>query len=325
MKPSDLVNELAGGRIRPAYLLAGSEPLLRDDSMAAIRAAVLEGHAEDFNLDRLEGDATSAQVLENAVRTLPVLSSHRLVILVEPERGRAKARELLDRLAEVVPDLGHPPETVLVVTAAKTDKRTRWVKAFDDPAAVVDCEAPRGTRELVAFIESEASRQGLDLAPAAARLLVEQVGPQLLLLRQELAKVSLMVAPGERAEREHVGLATHAVADQPIWDLTDAIGDGHLAEAVKRLDRMAGQGAPAPVVLASLATHFRRLLRIAEGGRVAGPPFVVKKMERQAGRYSVGRLEACLGFIHRTDTALKGAEQLGPELALERLVIALAS
>ena len=51
----------------------------------------------------------------------------------------------------------------------------------------------------------------------------------------------------------------------------------------------------------------------------------VKKLQRQAGRYSMGRLEACLGFIHRTDTAIKGAGSLAPELALERLVIALAS
>ena len=147
----------------------------------------------------------------------------------------------------------------------------------------------------------------------------------MLLLRQEIEKISLMVAPGERAEREHVGLATHAVAEQPIWDLTDAIGEGRVAEAVTTLDRIVEQGAPSPVVLASLATHFRLLLRTAEGGRIARPPFVVKKLQRQAGRYSAGRLEACLGFIHRTDTAIKGAGSLTPDLALERLVIALAS
>src|SRR5690606_37699533 len=56
MTPDELAEELAGGRVRPAYLLAGGEPLLRDDALAALRAAVLAGGPADFNLDRLEGD-----------------------------------------------------------------------------------------------------------------------------------------------------------------------------------------------------------------------------------------------------------------------------
>ena len=52
-----------------------------------------------------------------------------------------------------------------------------------------------------------------------------------------------------------------------------------------------------------------------------GPPFVVKKLESQARRYSQGRLVSCLRAIHETDTALKGAGSLRPEMALERLVL----
>ncbi len=325
MTLAELVAELEQGRLRPGYLLAGPEPLLRDEALAAIRAAALEGGPEDFNLDRFDGSAISAQTLENAVDTLPVMASRRLVILTAPEGRLVKESELLDRLGEVVQGLRDPPDTVLVVIALKPDKRLRWVKAFRNPAVVVECEAPKQTRQVVEFIQSEADRLGLDLAPSAARELAEQVGPQLLLLRQEIEKLSLMVDPGERAEREHVGWSTHAVSEQPIWDLTDAIGEGRIAEAVSTLGRIVEHGAPSPVVLASLATHFRLLLRTAEGVRVPRPPFVVKKLQRQAGRYSMGRLEACLGFIHRTDTAIKGAGSLAPELALERLVIALAS
>ena len=320
---SELVAELERGHLRPAYLLAGSEPLLRDDAIAAIRKAVLDGGPEDFNLDRFDG-GVSPEALQNAVDTLPVMASRRLVILSAPEGRFVKESELLDRLGEIVPGLRDPPDSVLVVSATKPDKRMRWVKAFGNPSVVVDCEAPRKSGSLVEFIRAEADRRGLDLAPAAARELADHVGPQLLLLRQEIEKLSLMVAPGERVEREHVGWSTHAVAEQPIWDLTDAIGEGRAAEAVMVLGRIVEQGAPSPVVLASLATHFRLLLRASEGGRIARPPFVVKKLKRQASRYSTVRLEACLGFIHRTDTAIKGAGSLTPDRALERLVIALA-
>jgi DNA polymerase III delta subunit len=78
-------------------------------------------------------------------------------------------------------------------------------------------------------------------------------------------------------------------------------------------------------VLGALASHFRKLLRLRTGGSAAGPPFAIKKLEGQAGRYSPRRLRACLGAIHETDVALKGAGALGPEMALERLVIGLAA
>ena len=52
---------------------------------------------------------------------------------------------------------------------------------------------------------------------------------------------------------------------------------------------------------------------------------MVKKLEKQARRYTESRLLACLRAIHEADTALKGASALRPELSLERLVIGLSS
>jgi DNA polymerase III delta subunit len=77
-------------------------------------------------------------------------------------------------------------------------------------------------------------------------------------------------------------------------------------------------------VLGALASHFRRLVRVQGGGSLGVPPFVRQKLESQARRYSEARLVACLGAIHETDLALKGAGALAPQLALERLVIGLA-
>jgi DNA polymerase III delta subunit len=91
------------------------------------------------------------------------------------------------------------------------------------------------------------------------------------------------------------------------------------------LAKILAAGAAPQQVLGSLATHFRKLLRLRTGGSAAGPPFVVKKLERQAGRYSPRRLRACLRAIHETDLALKGAGALDPGMTIERLVIGLSA
>jgi DNA polymerase-3 subunit delta len=197
------------------------------------------------------------------------------------------------------------------------------VKAFGD--AVVECVAPRKTAEVAAFVRLEAERQGIAFERGAADLLAERAGPQLLWLRQEIAKLALLAGPGKKVARAHVEAGTQDAAEAPIWDLTDAIGEGRSGDALAALGRLLGAGAPAPVLLGSIVSHFRRLLRVSDGASVAGPPFVQRKLAQQARRFGTARLRSSLDAIHDTDLALKGAGGVPSELALERLVLALAS
>jgi DNA polymerase-3 subunit delta len=326
VSPDELQRELAAGEIRPAYLLAGDEPLLRDAALASLRAAVLDGATDDFNFDRLSAESTSARRLEEAVQALPVMASRRLVLLSEPGKVRGAAgEELVAGVARAVGELATQDQTVLVVCASKADKRFAWVKAFKKPAVRVECEAPTKAAQVVAFVREEAAAQKVVLARGVAELLVERVGPQLLLLRQEIAKVALLAGPGERITRDHVAISASHVAEEPIWDLTDAIGEGRADDAVIVLGRILGSGAAPQMVLGSLAAHFRKLARVDAGGSVKGPPFVLSKLAKQGRRYGTRRLRFCLKEIHRADTALKGAGELPPEMALERVVLDLAS
>lgn len=326
MTPDELAAELGAGRVRPAYLLAGGEPLLRDDALAALRAAVLAGGPADFNLDRLEGDDASAGQLADALRSLPMLAPRRLVWLREPVGGRGAWKALAEALPELVRALPPDAPAVLVVTAGPPDRRLAWVKAFQaEPAALVECEAPTQARELAAFARREAKRLGVKLAADAADDLAARVGPHLLRMRSELEKAALLAGPGQPITLEHVREGVADLAEEPVWDLTDAIGEGRASDALLVLARVLAAGAPAPVVLGALATHLRKLLRLRSGGRVAGPPFVQRKLESQARRFPTGRLLAGLRALHETDEALKGQGGLAPELALERLVLNLAA
>ncbi len=326
MNPDELRSELERGELRPAYLVAGTEALLRDDALAALRDAVLAGGPADFNFDRLEGEATTPGALRDALRTLPVMARRRLVLLREPvgNVGRAAWKTTTTALPEVVAALDPAAETVLVVSAGALDRRLAWVKAFRDPAALVLCEPPRA-RDLSAFVRGEAARQGLAIEADAVEALVERVGPQLMLLRRELEKIALLAGTEARATAAHVRAAVADVAEEPIWDLTDAIGAGRSGEALAVLDKLLHAGAPAPVLLGSLAAHFRKLLRLRHGEAAAGPPFVVRKLRSQAQRYTPPRLERCLGAIHETDELLKGQGAVPSTLALERLVIGLSA
>lgn len=326
MKVDAILAELAEGRIRPAYLLAGSEALLRDDALQAIETAVLANGPRDFNLDRLEVGKITPGRLEEALENLPVMAERRLVVLRETEGRGAKLDAAWGGvIGSWLSRVGGETASVLVLISGKVDKRNKWVKDFRDPAVLVECDAPKKARELAGFLAQEARRQGLELESEAAALLADRVGPQLLLLRQEIQKAALLAGPGEAVTRKHVELAVSAVAEEPIWDLTDAIGQGRVADAVDLLSRLLAQGSAPPAILGALASHFRRLVRVGHGESIAGPPFVVRKLEQQARRYPSRRLVACLRAIHRADVELKGGSVMRSERALEQLVLGLAN
>ena len=323
MTLDDLCSELDAGKVRPAYLVVGEEALLRDDAAEAIRAAVLADGPSDFDYERLDGETTTGTALLNAVGTLPVLAPKRLVVLREPEAGRARTRGIGDALIEALSSVESNSDIVLVILAAKVDGRVRWVKKLGS-AAVVRCDSPRGSRALATFVAAEAKRQGVALDPSAVALLVERTGPQLLVLRQEIAKVGLVAGPGERVTAKHVSESTTDGVEEPIWDLTDAIGEGRCGDALVMLGKLLRSGGAPPAILGAFANHFRKLTRVRSGGTVPGPPFAVRKLESQSRRFSPDRLVACLRALHQTDLALKGAGGIPSELALERLVIGLS-
>jgi DNA polymerase-3 subunit delta len=323
LTPDALQQELDAGRVRSAYLIAGAEALLRDESVKALRRAVLGDAPADFNLDRFEGDAANPAAVGDALHMLPVFAARRLVWVREPAGGRGAWKAICEALPALVKELGADAPAVLVVTASALDRRTAWVRAFGD--AVVECEAPRNARELAAFVKRDAKERGLALEAAAADLLVERIGANLLALRNELDKASLLAGPGQKITAKHIAESAADLAEEPVWDLTDAIGEGRSGDALAVLAKVLHAGAPAPVVLGSLATHFRKLLRLRTGGSVAAAPFVQRKLESQARRYAPARLQVCLRNIHETDEALKGSGALAPDLALERLVLALSA
>ncbi|MGE4650872.1 MAG: DNA polymerase III subunit delta [Myxococcota bacterium] len=322
MTPEALSERLAGGSLAPAYLLAGSEAVLREDAFGALREAALQGAESDFDLDRFDAAGLSAASLADALRMLPVLAPRRLVVVDGPEQKRAS--KLVEALPELLEELPAESECVLVVRSAVLDKRTRWAKAFEKRKALVECNPPTKAREVAAFARGEALRQGVEMERGAAEALAERIGPQLMLLRQEIAKLALMAREGKPLSRALVGAGTPNVSEDPVWDLNDAIGEGRSADALVLLARLLGRGVAPPPLLGALASHFRRLLAAAHGGAVSGPPFVRKKIETQARRYGARRLKSALDAIHETDLAIKGAGSLRPELALERLVVALA-
>ncbi len=311
-----LVEDAAAGKLAPVYILSSAEPLLLDRALAAIREAAVPAALRSFNEDVFDGRGASAARIVGAARTLPMMAKRRLVLV--RDLGQMVAAEL----AELAAYMDSPsPETVLVATTSKVDRRLKFYAAAGKKGFLHDLAPPR---DLAGWLGDEARRREVAIAPPARTRLLEVVGADM--SRMSLALEQLALYAGDRAIAvDDVDDLIAETRERSVFELTDAIGAGERRRAMTALTSLVEQRQSAIGVIAMLARHMRQLV-LYRAGRESGmgkselqrllgvPPFVVDKLGRQAGRYSDADLGRAVSALSATDRALKGEGEAGKTL-----------
>jgi DNA polymerase III subunit delta len=311
-----LLEEIAAGKLEPVYILCSPEPLLVDRALAAIREAAVPAALRAFNEDQIDGRGASANRIIQAARTLPMMAKRRMVLI------RDLAQMAAAELGELAPYLESPsPETVLVATTAKVDRRLKFFSAAGKKGFLHELAAPR---DLAGWVSEEARRRNVAIAPPARTRLVEVVGAELSRLSLVLEQLSLYAGDRPIAVDDVDDLVADT-RERSVFELTDAIGAGDRRRALAAVTSLIEQRQSAIGVIAMLGRHMRQLALYRAGSatgmaksdlaRALGvPPFVVDKLGRQAGRYSDDALGRAARALSATDRALKGEGEVSKTL-----------
>ena len=254
----ELKRQLAAGDLAPLYFVVGEEAPLRDDAVAAIRAAVLgpdDANIGAFNSDVVYGDETEAAEILTLCGNLPMFATRRLVVVKEV--GALGVREA-ERL---LPYLEAPVEsTCLVLTGGKVDGRVRFFQALRQAAVSVDC-APLDARALPAWVQDQAGALGLRLDQAARELLIEASGGALGVLCHEMEKLAAYVAPNTRVTVADVEAVQGADTGGSVHDLIDALQRRDRVGSLRFMGKVLDAGEPPLKVLGFLAACWRNMWR----------------------------------------------------------------
>src|SRR5512139_879069 len=141
MTPEQLLKSFRKGAMAPAYFFSGPETMLMQQAVEALVATVPEG-MRSFNVQVFHAFEDEVADALTAARTLPFMSSRRIVVL----RGIEKTR--LDQLGRgklLAEYLGSPsPETVLVVTTEDDAKAKALARAHGERWVHVEFRALQG-------------------------------------------------------------------------------------------------------------------------------------------------------------------------------------
>jgi DNA polymerase-3 subunit delta len=323
---------------RPVCAVFGDESFLRRQAILCLRAAVLGGEDADFSLTTFEGRSSLFRDVYEELWTVAMFGGGKRLVVVED------ADDFVTRYrAELEDYVARPSRSgVLALELDSLPSNTRLYKAIASDGLLIDCGAPAPAR-LGKWLDDWAKQHhGVQLAQAAAEMLVELIGPELGLLDQELAKLALLAGDQRNITPELVGRSVGGWRSKTTWEMLDAALDGNVREAMLQLDRLLASGEQPVGLLGQISASLRRFAaatRLVLQAEAAGRrtnlrdaleqagirSFVLQKAERQLRLLGRQRGAQLYRWLLETDLDLKGESNMPPRLILERLIVRLSA
>jgi DNA polymerase III subunit delta len=276
-----------------------------------------------------EVDAAEWQGRELQDLSTPSLFGEARALLVNDAKSLTK-----DALGALAGYLAAPDPHARLVLLARVGERAKVPAALDKLVKPVGHvrELKIAKKDLEPWVIQRAKRSGVDLAPPAARALVEVVGEEPGRLAAALAQLGDAFA-GDRITPDLVHRQFRGLGEQKVWDLCDRAFGKDLPGAIRSLVAIESGGDDALLILGGIASRLRDLLRVrslpdrlppAEVAKRAGLRFEwqARRYQQQARNFTVGDLVELHERIAEADRALKSGAT--GDIVMPSLVTAIA-
>lgn len=311
--------------LKPVVLLMGDEPYLIRQALYQIESHYVDDSMRDFNFTQyFAGEAETEKVRDN-VETLPTFAPLRVVFLKDAEELNDSDWEALD------PVISQPVDsTLFVISAARLDKRKKVFKSLSENASCVEFKKPF-ENQIPSWIQYIANLENIQIGDDANHLLHRLVGSHLLEIEGEIQKLKDYISPRTRIEVQDVRAVVSKSREESIFQWTEAVAGGDRIRAFEMLANLLDQGQSEVGVVSLMARHIRLLIKIKRGQElgytgsrlaqyVQVPPYFLNSYLRQAGHWSIKKLEQVILTLNETDKALKTSPVSAP-LWLENMVL----
>ena len=310
-------------------LSGGDEVLLAGARTALVRELVGDGDPT-LIVDEYAGDEYELHAVADAAQTLPFLTDHRVVVA----RGVHRF-DSADAWAPIVQYLAQPLESTVLVLEWGGSGRVK--KLLKDAVTAAGGEVrPTGPgRKVADWVRDAIAESGLRPDRGAGARIADWVGEDAGKLPGLLTLLRSTYGPGARISESEVEPFLDADGGVPPWDLTDAIDRGDIAASLVALRRMLGAGRHPLQVMATVHSHFQRMLRL-DGADVRsekdaatllgmkGSTFPAKKALSQSRKLGGAGVRRSIALLAAADLDLRGQVAWPPELVMEVLVARLA-
>ena len=327
---------LAGEPLRPAYLVAGPEPLLVLEAADAVRVAARAQGIEEREVHDMEGRDADWDALAASIHAPSLFASRRLIEVRLPtgKPGNEGSKLVCEFCAQP------PADVVLLVVANEWSNRHagKWSEASGRVGH--SCIAWQvKPHELNGWIDRRLRSRGVKAAPDAVARLAQRIEGNLLAAAQEVDKLALLMQGDAAAKPLDAEAMDALVADSARFDvfrLVDAALSGNPPQVARMLAGLRAEGEAVPALMGMVVKELQTTAALARARNLAAEckaqriwPAKEAVYKRALGRHPPERWQRFLAEAGRVDRISKGRGRVGEEstdawLQLERLLLAVA-
>jgi DNA polymerase-3 subunit delta len=282
---------------KPAYLIHGDDHGRIAERRARLRA-IAEAGSGPQGLELFEGEECNPETVAAALSAMTFALGRRFLVVDGVERWKDKDLEPLESALASI-----PPETT-VAFFAREDGRAkapaRLAAAVKKAGGDVSAEVGLKPWELPKWVAARARELGLNLAPGAAKALIQHVGERQQRLLRELEKLALELGEGAQVDVAEVEELTASSSERKVWALSDALVACDAAAATSFYLELRTQGERLPSLLYSMSDRLRTAHKIADQIEAGRP---IAEIKRGLPRMPTKAADRLIGDARRAGAA----------------------
>jgi len=348
------VADVQARKLKAGYVFVGDEAFFRKRCRDAVLQYLIPAEVRDLSIYEMDLAEIDLQQILDRARTPSLMAPFQAFFIrgIKNLYTRGKHDEEFAAIAEYfenpnpdaliifVADHISIPADVRRMELQDRDRYERIRQTLGEYCSILEF-ARVDEGDAVKWAMETAAAEQVRLDTDAARELVDSLGGDMMMIANELEKLTVYVGQRQRITLGDIETMVLAAKQRSFYELTDAISARDRTRALTVLDAIlsSGDGEEAAIGhLFMLARTFRQMLVISErnvrdsralwqalwqGFRV--PPFAAEDVIRQARRYKSRReLTAAIRRIARADFALR-SNPVSKRLVLENLVLDLTA
>ncbi|MFL0365186.1 MULTISPECIES: DNA polymerase III subunit delta [Pseudobacillus] len=306
--------------IHPVYFIHGTETFIIDEALKEITRKAISEEDIEFNVSVYDMEETPVNAAIEEAETMPFLGDRKLIIcknayFLSTTNVKTKIDHSLDRLEEYVHNPAPHSVFVIVSNYEKIDKRKKLPKKLLKESAVIEANVSNPTAA-TRFVEESAMKFGVKITSNGCGRLLQMTGVNLLLLHNEIEKMSSYVGEGGIINEDVVDLLVAKTLEQSVFTLVDKVMKRQHKEAFGMLQDLFRQKEEPIKILSLLTRQIRIILHVSilekEGvsqkdiaARLKLHPYAVKVAMQQSRQFSQRALLLALEKAANADFSMK--------------------
>ncbi len=265
----------SGGELGGVYILFGEEDYTKADAVSRFRKAASESGFAEFNLVRFSAGKINLDSLHEAIDTPPMMSDLKLIEIDGSDLLSPKQKEL-EEYAKLFSFSGG--FTAVVFHLNSKDKSEKEITSSPlykllvkekYPPFLVNCQKATPS-EIHTWLAHRMAALGVSASPDTTAALARKCSYSMFSLVGEVAKLAAYAKSKGRCEilTDDIEKVVSENIEVGAFDLTNAISDRRIADALAIYSKMKRQNTPPQMILGSLVSNFSTLykMKLAKDG-----------------------------------------------------------